>query len=282
MMALRSQAVFFSASPPASAAVAASAVRIANGWTFIEASSRFSLVASSNSFPSLVVVAAAATYLRSYRSVGVVLSLADHVFVKRREQERSVQERRRWRCSGGVQGQGTALFFDVGASTGGVRASGLARVFAGDVRVGRALLAPLRGHYTTAICAHPLWWWWRVVTREIMASSGEVVKGLVYPMAAVLRPPRRTVPDTWVQRWTAIAFAVTNVIVGVWRSSRRAFRGYQQPRSDNHDDKGGGGAGAEDGTGGAGKASDGATRRHGRRPAPASFYLMCMRLLYHI
>ena len=121
-----------------------------------------------------------------------------------------------------------------------------------------------------------------VVTREIMASSGEVVKGLVHAMAAVLRPPRRTVPDTSVQRWTAIAFAVTNVIVGVWRSSRRAFRGYQQPRSDNHDDKGGGGAGTEDGTGGAGKASDSATRRHGRRPAPASFYLMCMRLLYHI
>ena len=227
MMALRSQAVFFSASPPASAAVAASAVRIASGSTFIEASSRFSLVASSNSLPTRVVVAAAATCLRSYRSVGVVLSLVDHAQANRRDINEVYESGEGWRCSGGVQGQGTTLFFDVGAPTGGVRASGLARVFAGDVRAGRALLASLRGHYTTAICAHPLWWWWRVVTREIMASSGEVVKGLVHAMAAVLRPPRRTVPDTSVQRWTAIAFAVTNVTVGVWRSARSAFRGYQ-------------------------------------------------------
>ncbi len=94
MMAVRSQAVFFSASPPASAAVAVSAVRIASGSTFIEASSRFSLVASSNSFPAPVVVAAAATCLRSYRSVGVVLSLVDHA-LEIEENKRSVRERRR-------------------------------------------------------------------------------------------------------------------------------------------------------------------------------------------
>ena len=102
----------------------------------------------------------------------MVLSLVDHAFEIEETENEVYESGEGWRCPGGVQGQGTMLVFDAGAPTGGVRTSGLARVLAGDVRAGRALLAPLRGHYTTAICAHPLCRWWCVVTREIMASSG--------------------------------------------------------------------------------------------------------------
>ena len=76
----------------------------------------------------------------------MVLSLVDHAFEIEETENEVYESGEGWRCPGGVQGQGTMLFFNVGAPTRGIRASGLARVFVGDVRTEQALLAPLRGH----------------------------------------------------------------------------------------------------------------------------------------